>query len=392
MKVLIVRACRTPIGSFLGDLKDVSAVSLAAAATRAVLKDIAGADIDDLLLGSVLQAGQGMNPARQVALASGLPINVPGQTINRVCGSGMQSIISAVQAIRAGDGHLYLAGGAECMSQAPFLAKAMRTGHKFGDATLQDSMLQDGLIDPTHRFHMGITAENVAKQHGISREEQDSFAFQSHQRAAAAQSAGYFQQEIEPVSVPSRKGPVLIDQDRSIRHDASLDALALLKPAFQPDGTVTAGNASGLNDGAAMLAVCSAQYAETHGLQPLAEVSGYAVAGVDPAVMGMGPVPAVRLALRRAHLEQEDVDHFELNEAFASQAIAVVRELGISMDRVNPYGGAVALGHPIGASGARIVVTLLHAMRTRGEQIGVASLCIGGGMGIAMVFRAAAEQ
>ena len=389
MKVVIVRAARTPISTFLGDLKDVSAVSLATIATKAVLRTLPAEDVADVILGSVLQAGQGMNPARQVALESGLQNTIPGQTINRVCGSGLQAIISAVQALRAGDGQLYLAGGAESMSRAPFLVQEMRSGRKFGDATLTDSMLSEGLTDPTHRYHMGITAEKVAERYRISREDQDRFALESHLKAAAAQTEGRFEREIVPVSVPTRKGMLVVSQDTGIRHDTSLDALARLKPAFEPNGTVTAGNASGLNDGAAMVAVCSEAYASVRGLAPLAEVLSYAVAGVDPEVMGVGPIPAIRLTLQRAGIGLDEVDHVELNEAFASQSLAVIRELGIPAARVNPNGGAIALGHPIGASGARIVVTLLHTMQARGSRIGLASLCIGGGMGIAMVFRAA---
>ena len=266
MKIVIVAARRTAIGSFLGGFKDVPAVALAAAVSKNVLEGLDGSDVADVLLGNVLQAGQGMNPARQVALASGLPISVPGQTVNRVCGSGMQAIVSAVHALRAGDGELYLAGGAENMSRAPFLMQGIRGGHKFGNTELADSMLLDGLTDPTHQYHMGITAENVAEKYGITREEQDAFALDTHRRSAAAQASGYFTEEIVPVSVPSRKGPVVVDKDESVRADTSLEALARLKPAFKPGGTVTAGNASGLNDGAAMVAVCTDAYAASHGL------------------------------------------------------------------------------------------------------------------------------
>ena len=388
MKIVIVAARRTAIGSFLGAFKDVSAVSLAVAAAKEVARGLEGADVADVILGNVLQAGQGMNPARQVALGCGLPDSVPGQTINRVCGSGMQAIISAMQAMRAVDGELYLAGGTENMSQAPFLLQGIRAGHKFGNTDLTDSMLQDGLTDPTHQYHMGITAENVAEKYGISREEQDAFALDTHRRSAAAQASGYFAEEIVPVSVPSRKGPVMVDKDESVRPDSSLEALARLKPAFKPGGTVTAGNASGLNDGAAMVAVCTDTYAEAHGLKPLAEIVSYATVGVDPAYMGLGPAWAIPVALTRAGLGHEDVDLFELNEAFAAQSIAVIRHLKLAPEKVNVSGGAIALGHPIGASGARVVVTLLHALRKEQKQYGVASLCIGGGMGIAMALRA----
>ncbi len=387
MRIFIVSARRTPIGAFLGAFKDVPAVSLAANVARDVLQGLEPSDVADVILGNVLQAGQGMNPARQVALASGLPISIPGQTVNRVCGSGMQAIVSAVQAIRAGDGQLFLAGGAENMSRAPFLVEGMRGGHKLGNTSLVDSMVLDGLTDPTHHYHMGITAENVAAKYGITREEQDAFALETHRRAAAAQVDGSFDSEILPVSVPSRKGPVVVSKDESVRPDTSMEALARLKPAFQPDGTVTAGNASGLNDGAAMLAICDDSYAEMHGLQPLAEIVSYAAVGVDPAYMGLGPSSAIPVALRRAGLDIGAIELFELNEAFASQSIAVCRDLNLPQDKVNSTGGAIALGHPIGASGARVAVTLVHALRRSGKQYGVASLCIGGGMGIAMVLR-----
>ena len=390
MKIVIVAAKRTAIGSFLGAFKDVPAAELGAAVAKDVLQGLTGADVADVLVGNVLQAGQGMNPARQIALAAGLPIAVPGQTINRVCGSGMQAVISAVQALKAGDGALYLAGGAENMSRAPHLLQQLRGGQKLGDVALIDSMVNDGLTDPTHRYHMGITAENVAERAGLTREEQDAFALESHRRAAAAQSNGTFAAEIVAVDVPSRKGPVRVDKDESIRPDTSLEALAKLKPVFKKDGTVTAGNASGLNDGAAMLALCTDEYAKANGLKPLAEIVAYGTVGVDPAYMGMGPVGAVRLALERAQLTIADMDLFELNEAFASQSLAVVRELGLPAEKVNPTGGAIALGHPIGASGARVLVTALHSLHTQRKELGVASLCIGGGMGIAVVLKALA--
>ncbi len=387
MKTVIVRARRTAVGSFLGAFKDVPAVELATVVAREILAGLVQEDVADVVLGNVLQAGQGMNPARQVALASGLPIAAPGQTVNRVCGSGMQAIISAVQAMQAGDGELYLAGGSENMSRAPFLVEGMRSGHKLGNTTLIDSMVLDGLTDPTHKYHMGITAENVAARFNLTREEQDAFALETHRRAAAAQASGYFDAEIVPVTVPSRKGPIVVSKDESVRADTSMEALAKLKPAFLPGGTVTAGNASGLNDGAALLALCTESYAQTHGLEPLAEIAAYATVGVDPALMGLGPSSAVPKALQRAGLDIGSIDLFELNEAFASQSMAVIRELKLAPEKVNISGGAIALGHPIGASGARVVVTLLHALRKRGKRYGVASLCIGGGMGIAMVLK-----
>ncbi len=391
MKTVIVAARRTPIGSFLGAFKDFSAVELGATVAKEILRELGvdGGEIADVIVGNVLQAGQGMNPARQIALTSGLPISVPGQTVNRVCGSGLQAVVTAVQGMRAGDGQLYLAGGVENMSRSPYLLQQLRGGQKLGDVPLVDSMVNDGLTDPTHRYHMGITAENMAAQWKVSREEQDEFALESHRRAAAAQAAGAFAAEIVPVSVPGRKGAVVVDKDESVRPDSSMEALARLKPAFKADGTVTAGNASGLNDGAAMLALCTDEFASQHGLQPLAEILGYAAIGVDPAVMGIGPAAAIPLALARAGVTLADIDLFELNEAFAAQSIAVRRELGLDAGKVNVSGGAVALGHPIGASGARVLVTLLHALRAQGKQHGVASLCIGGGMGIAVVLRTA---
>ncbi len=387
MKIVIVRARRTAIGSFLGAFKDVSAVELATAVAKDVLAGIKAEDVADVVLGNVLQAGQGMNPGRQVALASGLPIATPGQTVNRVCGSGMQAIISAVQAMQAGDGEVYLAGGTENMSRAPFLLEGMRSGHKLGNTALVDSMVLDGLTDPTHKYHMGVTAENVAAKFSLTREEQDAFALESQRRAAAAQASGYFDDEIVPVTIASRKGPVVVSKDEGIRADSNMDAMAKLKPAFLPGGTVTAGNASSLNDGAALLVLCTEEYAKANDLQPLAEIVSYAAVGVDPALMGLGPASAVPKALQRAGMKVEDIDLFELNEAFASQSIAVIRDLGLNPAKVNHSGGAIALGHPIGASGARVVVTLLHALRTEGKRYGVASLCIGGGMGIAMVLR-----
>ena len=386
-KAVVVDCRRTAIGSFLGSLQDVSAVELGATVARSVLRGVEARDVADVIVGNVLQAGQGMNPARQIALAAGLPVSAPGMTVNRVCGSGMQAVISAVQAIAAGDGRLYLAGGVESMSRAPFLVPQMRRGQKLGDTTMIDSMVNDGLTDPTHRYHMGITAENVAAQYGVSRADQDAFALESHRRAAAAQDSGAFDAEIVPVVVPSRKGPVEVTRDEGIRRDTSLEVLGKLKPAFKPDGSVTAGNASSLNDGAAMLTVCDADYATAHGLSPMAEIVSYATVGVDPSVMGIGPAAAVPMALERAGLAIGDIDLFELNEAFAAQSLAVVRSLGLPAEKVNVSGGAIALGHPIGASGARVLVSLIHALRSGKGTLGVASLCIGGGMGIAVVVR-----
>jgi acetyl-CoA C-acetyltransferase len=389
MRAVILAAKRTPIGSFMGDFKDVSAVDLGVAAASAALAELDVVDVADVIVGNVLQAGQGMNPARQIGLRAGLPTDVPAQTINRVCGSGMQAVVSAVHGLIAGDGHLYLAGGMENMSRAPFLAPQMRSGQKTGDAMLLDSLTHDGLTDPTHGYHMGVTAENIAEKWVITREQQDAFALESHRRATAAQAHGLFREEIVPVSVPSRKGMVTVEADESVRPDTSMEALSKLKAVFKREGgSVTAGNSSGLNDGAAMLAIASDEYALAHGLKPLAEIVSYATVGVDPAFMGIGPSAAVPLAIKRAGLSIRDIDLFELNEAFAAQSLAVCKDLGIQPDRVNVSGGAIAIGHPIGASGARVIVTLVHALRTRGNGYGVASLCIGGGMGIAIVVRA----
>ena len=390
MKIVIAAARRTAVGSFLGAFADVSAVTLGTSVAREVLAGVDGNDVADVLVGNVLQAGQGMNPGRQIALGAGLPVGVPGQTINRVCGSGMQAVVSAVQAIRSGDGRVYLAGGVENMSRAPYLVQQMRRGQKLGDVSMIDSMVNDGLTDPTHRYHMGITAENVAAAYEISRGDQDAFALESHCRATAAQENGTFHAEIVPVTVTTRKGPVVTERDEGVRADTSLEALARLKPVFKPDGSVTAGNASSLNDGAAMLLLCDGEYAQAHGFEPLAEIVSYACTGVDPALMGMGPAAAVPRALERAGLSIEDVNLFELNEAFASQSLAVCRDLSLPQEKVNVFGGAIALGHPIGASGARVLVTLAHALKSRQQIHGVASLCIGGGMGIAVVLRNAA--
>ncbi|WP_213804726.1 thiolase family protein [Granulicella sp. dw_53] len=389
MKPVILAAKRTPIGSFLGAFKNLPAVELGVAAAAAVLKGLNGSDVADVIVGNVLQAGQGMNPGRQIALKAGLPFHVPGQTVNRVCGSGMQAVVDAIHGLLAGDGELYLAGGVESMSRAPYLLPQMRAGNKMGDSSVLDSMVHDGLTDPTHSYHMGITAENVAERWAISRQEQDAFAVESHRRAAAAQASGSFKEEIVAVEVSSRKGVIVVDADESVRADSSLEALAKLKTVFRKEGgTVTAGNASGLNDGAAMLAIASPAYAQSQGHAPLAEILGYAATGVDPAFMGIGPSAAIPPALKRAGLRLEDIDLFELNEAFAAQSIAVCRDLNLSPERVNISGGAIALGHPIGASGARVIVTLLHSLRAQKKQHGVASLCIGGGMGIALVLRA----
>lgn len=389
MQTLVITAARrTPIGTFMGTLSDVSAVDLGVTAARAVLDGVNGDDVADVIVGNVLQAGQGMNVARQIAVKSGLPEQVPGLTVNRVCGSGLQAVISAVQGLRAGDGKLYLAGGTESMSRAPYLLPGARKGYRLGHAEAVDSILSDGLTDVFHNYHMGVTAENIAEQWNISREEQDAFAVESQRRAAAAIASGAFADEVVPVEVPGKKGSTLFERDEHVRPGTNAEALAKLKPAFKKDGTVTAGNASGLNDGAAMLVVATEAYAQANGLPVLAEITSYAAIGVDPRIMGIGPAKAVPIALERAGMSVADVDLFELNEAFAAQSLAVVRDLGVDPARVNVTGGAIALGHPIGASGARVLVTLIHALRRAGKETGVASLCIGGGMGIAMVVRA----
>ncbi|CAM3726554.1 acetyl-CoA C-acetyltransferase [Deinococcus saxicola] len=387
VKIVIVAARRTPIGSFMGGLKDVSAAELGVVTARVVAEGLPGDDIADVIVGNVLQAGSGMNVARQVALGAGLADHVPGLTVNRVCGSGLQSVISAAQGLKSGDGKLYLAGGTESMSRAPYLLPRAREGYRLGHATALDSLLSEGLTDVFNDYHMGITAENIAVQWGITRGQQDAFALESQNRAAAALAGGHFADELVAVEVPGKKGPTSVDTDEYPRA-TSAEALAKLRPAFKKDGTVTAGNASGLNDGAAMLAVTTEDYARANGLSILAEISGYAAIGVDPKIMGIGPAKAVPIALERAGLTLADIDLLELNEAFAAQSLAVVRDLGVDPARVNITGGAIALGHPIGASGARVLVTLIHALRRTGKETGVASLCIGGGMGIAVVVRA----
>jgi acetyl-CoA C-acetyltransferase len=384
---VILSACRTPIGSFGGALKSVSAADLAATVIReaAARARIEPADVGDVIMGCVLQAGAGMNVARQGALAAGFPAEVPCETVNRVCGSGLQAVVHAVEALRVGYVDTIVAGGTESMSNAPYLLEGARWGYRMGNAELIDSILHEGLTCAIKSCHMGLTAEEIASRYGVSRCDQDAFAAESQQRATRAVAEGRFKGEIIAVPVPQKKGdPVRVDTDEYPRAGTTVDKLAALKPAFKKDGSVTAGNASGINDGAAALVVATRTKAQRIGTKPIARILSYATAGVDPMVMGMGPVPAVRLALDRAGLTIADVDLFELNEAFAAQSVAVVRELGLDSARVNVNGGAIALGHPIGASGARILTTLLHALSARGLRYGVASLCIGGGMGIAV--------
>ena len=385
-QVVIVAAKRTPIGSFLGSLAGVSAPQLGAVAIKALLAEtgVAPEAVDEVIMGNVLTTGVGQNPARQAALAAGIPIEKPATTVNVVCGSGMKAVQMAAQAIMCGDAEIVVAGGQESMSQSPHFMH-MRSGLKMGDGKLVDSMVSDGLTDAYQHYHMGITAENIVEKLGISRYAQDALALASQQKAAAARAEGRFDAEIAPVSVPQRKGePLRITQDEYIKADASAEALAKLRPAFKIDGTVTAGNASGINDGAAALLMMSAEKAAELGLQPLAAVSGYAAAGVAPEIMGLGPVEAVRAALSKVGWQLADVDLIEGNEAFAAQALGVAETLGFDMAKVNVNGGAIALGHPIGASGCRIVVTLLHEMQRRGAQKGLATLCVGGGMGLAL--------
>jgi acetyl-CoA C-acetyltransferase len=388
---VILSACRTPIGSFGGALKDLSASDLGAIVIREAIAraKVTPESLDDVIMGCVLQAGAGMNVARQAALKAGVPVDVPAETVNRVCGSGLQAVVHAAEAVAARSGDIYVAGGTESMSNAPYLLKGARWGFRMGHAEATDSMLAEGLTCAINSCHMGITAEEIASRYGISRTEQDAFAAESQRRAAESLRDGTFAAEIVPVPVPQKKGePLRVEVDEYPRAGTTAEKLAALKPAFKKDGSVTAGNASGINDGAAALVVTSARKAAELGAHPIARIVAYATSGVDPKIMGMGPVPAVRRALDRAGLKSADIDLFELNEAFAVQALAVSRELGLDPSRVNIHGGAIALGHPIGASGARILTTLVHALRAKNARYGVAGLCIGGGMGIAMAIEA----
>jgi len=385
--IVIVAAARTAIGKFGGTLAKTPAAELGATVVKDLLRrtGLAGEQIDELILGQVLQAGCGQNPARQTVIKSGLPNTVPALTINKVCGSGLKAVMLAVQAIRDGDAEIVIAGGQESMSLSPHVLLGSRDGQRMGDWKMIDSMITDGLWDVYNQYHMGITAENVAKKYGVSREQQDALALASQQKAAAAQDAGRFKDEIVPVSIAQKKGdPLIFDTDEFVNRKTNAEALAGLRPAFDKAGSVTAGNASGLNDGAAGVVVMSAAKAASLGLKPLARIASYASAGLDPAIMGMGPVPAARKALARAGWQAADLDLLEVNEAFAAQACAVHGEMGWDTSRVNVNGGAIALGHPIGASGARILVTLLHEMQRRDAKRGIASLCIGGGMGVAL--------
>lgn len=385
---VILSACRTPVGSFGGAFRDLSAADLGAVVIREAIRraGVQPIDIGDVIMGCVLQGGAGMNVARQAAIKAGVPPEVPGETVNRVCGSGLQAVLHAVEATRVGYTEMVLAGGTESMSNAPYLLRGARWGYRMGNAEAYDSMLMEGLTCAIQGCHMGITAEEVATRFGVSRADQDAFAAESQRRAEEAIRNGWFRDEIVAVEVPQKKGaPVRVDTDEYPRAGTTVDKLAALKPAFSKDGTVTAGNASGINDGAAALVVATAERAQQLGRVPLARILSFATTGIDPAIMGMGPVEATRKALTRANLSIPQIDLFEMNEAFASQSVAVARELGLDLSKVNTRGGAIALGHPIGASGARILTTLIYALRARGGGRGVAALCIGGGMGIAMV-------
>ncbi|MBO9688175.1 acetyl-CoA C-acetyltransferase [Roseateles chitosanitabidus] len=385
--IVIVAAARTPIGKFGGTLAKTPASELGATVIQELLRrsGLQADQINEVILGQVLTAGVGQNPARQAVIKAGLPVTVPAMTINKVCGSGLKAVMLAAQAIRDGDSDIIIAGGQESMSLSPHVLPGSRDGQRMGDWKLVDTMIVDGLWDVYNQYHMGITAENVAKEHHISRSQQDELALASQQKAAAAQDAGRFTAEIVPVTIPQKKGdPIVFSADEFINRKTNAEALSGLKPAFDKAGSVTAGNASGLNDGAAGLVLMTDAKAKALGLTPLARIASYASAGVDPKVMGMGPVPASRKALARAGWQAKDLDLLEINEAFAAQACAVHQEMGWDLSKVNVNGGAIALGHPIGASGARILVTLLHEMIKRDAKKGIASLCIGGGMGVAL--------
>lgn len=384
--VVIVSAGRTGVGKFGGALAKTAASDLGAHVIKNLLarSGIQADQISEVILGQVLTAGCGQNPARQALIRSGIPDMVPAFTINKVCGSGLKATHLATQAIRCGDAQIIIAGGQENMSASPHVLNNSRDGFRMGDAKLIDTMIHDGLWDVYNQYHMGTTAENIAKKFGISRQEQDEFALESQNKAEAAQKAGKFKDEIIPFEIQSKKGNIVFDSDEYIKHGTTLESLAALRPAFSKDGTVTAGNASGINDGAAAVIMMTAQKAKELGLKPLAKIKAYSSAGVDPSIMGMGPVPATQLCLKKAGWKHQDVDLMEINEAFAAQAIAVNREMGWDTKKINVNGGAIAIGHPIGASGCRILVTLLHEMIRRDVHKGLASLCIGGGMGVAL--------
>lgn len=384
--VVIVAAARTAVGKFGGAFNNVPATDLGAVVIRSLLErtGVTGEQIDEVILGQVLTAGVGQNPARQSAIKAGLPNSVPAMTLNKVCGSSLKAVMLGAQAIKCGDADIVIAGGQENMSMSPHVLNGSRNGMRMGDGKLIDSMIVDGLWDVYNDYHMGTTAENVAKKYGISRQQQDEFAYASQNKAEIAQKAGKFVDEIVPYTIKGKKGDTIVDADEYPRHGTTLESLASLRPAFDKEGTVTAGNASGINDGAAMVMLMSASKAKELGLTPLATIKAYASSGVDPSVMGMGPVLACQLCLKKADWESGDLDLMEINEAFAAQAIAVNQEAGWDTTKVNVNGGAIALGHPIGASGARVLVSLLHEMVRRDAKKGLTSLCIGGGMGVAL--------
>ena len=383
--IVIVSAARTPVGSFNGALSSLPAHELGKVAIQAAVEraGISAADVDEVIMGQVLQAGAGQGPARQAAVNAGIPVESPAWSLNQLCGSGLRAVALAAQQILDGSAEIVIAGGQESMSQSPH-AQQLRGGQKMGDLALVDTMIKDGLWDAFHGYHMGQTAENIAARWQITREDQDKFAVASQNRAEAAQKAGRFKDEIAPVTIKGRKGDTVVDQDEYIRHGATIEAMAGLRPAFSKEGSVTAANASGLNDGAVALVLMTAEEAKKRGLKPLARIASWAHAGVEPEIMGTGPIPASRKALEKAGWKVGDLDLIESNEAFAAQALCVVRELGLDSDKVNVNGGAIAIGHPIGASGARILTTLLHQMQRTDAKKGLATLCVGGGMGVAM--------
>jgi acetyl-CoA C-acetyltransferase len=385
-EVVIVAAGRTAVGKFGGTLAKIPAVELGAQVIKTLLERI-GVDpgsVDEVIMGQVLTAGAGQNPARQASIKAGVPNMVPAMTINKVCGSGLKATHLAAQAIMCGDASIVVAGGQENMSASPHVLPNSRDGFRMGDAKLVDTMITDGLWDAFNQYHMGVTAENVANKYGVSRAEQDAFALASQQKAEVAQKEGKFKDEIIAIEIPSKKGAVMFDTDEYPKHGSTIEALSSLRPAFNKEGSVTAGNASGLNDGAAAVIMMSASKAKELGLKPLARIKAYSSAGIDPAIMGMGPVSAAKLCLKKAGWTHEQVDLMEINEAFAAQAVAVNKEMGWDTSKINVNGGAIALGHPIGASGARVLVTLIHEMIRRDAKKGLASLCIGGGMGVAL--------
>lgn len=392
--VYLLGICRTGVGSFGGSLKDIKAADLGALVIKEALNraGVKAEEVDEVFMGNVLQAAQGQNVARQCSLKAGLPIEVPATTLNKVCGSGLHAVTIAYRTILAGEAECIVAGGTESMSNAPFAVNGMRFGIKMGDAermgknNFDDVMIKDGLWDAFNNYHMGITAENVAEKYGITRQMQDEFAVRSQERATKAREEGKFKDEIVPVSIPQRKGdPIVFDQDEYIKAGTTIEKVSKLKPSFKKDGTVTAANASGINDGAAAMIVASEEFVKAHNLKPMARIISTGSKGVDPSVMGLGPIPSVKDALKKANMQVSDIDLIEANEAFASQAIEVCKELEFSADKTNVNGGAIAIGHPIGASGARILTTLVYEMKKRNSKYGIATLCIGGGMGEAVI-------